>query len=163
MMAGPASWIITSAHSVAQAAPFPVRAAERNEVAHVDVQRGRVVRQLDELERARERRRVVEQIAQRDHRQDPAAAARARRHGGVLEPTGEREQVTRLGRVEADLAAVGVEHDELGDWAIGDVGHGRTVAPVPVSWNYGRRHARARYRRPAGASRVTTRSPTGSR
>ena len=71
------------------------------EIADVDVQRRRVVGQLHQLPGPRRRRRVGEQVDERDDREDATATGRARRHGRRVEPGGQREQLRRF---------VGVEH-----------------------------------------------------
>ncbi len=88
------------------------------------MQRGRVIGELDELAGTSERRRLVEEVGERDDRDDPAPALRARGDGRGVEVAGESEQRRRLVGVEEHLLAVVVQEHECGS------GHGRTVAPV---------------------------------
>ena len=89
-------------------------AALRRDVTHVQVERRRVVGELDELRRAWMRARVVEQVHERETREDPATARRARRHRRRVEVAGHGEQRRRVCRVEHHVLAVLVEHHEVG-------------------------------------------------
>ncbi len=89
------------------------------EVAYVDVQRRRILGELQQRSRTSERGRVVEQVDQCHHRQDPTAAPRARRHRRSLEPAGEREELARFGGVEHHVLAVGIEDDQVGNPDLG--------------------------------------------
>ena len=86
--AGPAGATASSHSSWPGIAPEPVVAARRA-VDHVEVQRRRVVGELEELVRAAVRRRGVEQVGERDDREHPAPALGARRHRRRFEPAGD--------------------------------------------------------------------------
>ena len=70
----PRAATITSDHSSAPGSRHCAVGAPLPEVAYVDVQRRRIVGELQQRSRTSERWRVVEQVDQRHHRQDPAAA-----------------------------------------------------------------------------------------
>jgi hypothetical protein len=89
-----------------------------DEILDVDVQRRRFLGELDEVGGAGVERTALEDIEDRDHRQDPAAACRARRDGRRLERVGETEQQDRLGGVKEHPIAVVVDE---GQGALGGV------------------------------------------
>ena len=104
-------------------APVRVLAVARV-VDDVQVQRRRVVGQLDEIGATRMRRRRVEEVDERHAREHPAAAVGARGDGRRFEPLGEHEEAFALARVEHDLFPVLIHDHEPG-------GHASTVAPAP--------------------------------
>jgi NADPH2:quinone reductase len=91
-------------------------------VDDVEVKRRRVVGQIDELGAARMRRSRVEKIDERDRCDNPATAVGTRRNGCRLEPTGQREEVIALARVQPDLVPLLIHDHEPS-------GHPSTVAP----------------------------------
>ncbi len=86
------------------------------------MQRGRFVRELDQLPGARVRRGVVEQVDERDRGEHTRAATRACGHRRGVEPTRDAEQGDSLVTVEHDLGPVLVDEPEPGR-------HGVTVPP----------------------------------
>ncbi len=102
---------------------------ERDPIDHIEMQRGRIVGQLEYLSRARMRRRAVEQVGQGHDRDHPTPTLRARRCGRGFEVAGEGHEPDRLHGVELDPGAV-VIHD-------GQVGHGRKL-PASRAGEYGR-------------------------
>ena len=93
-------------------------------VDDIEVQRRRLVRQIDELDAERMRRRGVEQIDQRDAREHSAAAVGTRRNGRGFEAARENEETFALALVEHDLVPVLIHDHE-------PIGHASTVAPAP--------------------------------
>ena len=79
---------------VARVAPVPVQAPGAA-VDHVEVQRRRVVGELEDLARAGVGRAVGEQVGERDDRDHPAPAVGTGRRGRLLELVGEGEQRAR--------------------------------------------------------------------
>ena len=89
-----------------------------DEVLDVEVEGRRFLGQLGEVGRARVERTALEDVEDRHHRQNPAPARRARRHGRRLEPVRQTEQQDRLGGVEEHPVAVVVDE---GQGALGGV------------------------------------------
>jgi len=83
--------------------------ARRREVVHVTVRRRRLVGEVDDLVAAGVGRRQVEEVDEREARENPAATVGAGGDRGVVEVAGDREQQRRLLGVEHHLLAVLVE------------------------------------------------------
>ena len=98
----------------------------RGQIDHVEMERRRVVGEVDEVARPGVVARIaVEEVDQRHRGDDPRAALPARRHGRVFEGGRGREQRIRLAGVEVDPLTVLVEYPQ-GDSH--DRGHQRKVA-----------------------------------
>ncbi len=93
-------------------------------VDDVQVERRRVVGQLDELDAARVRRRGVEQIDERHAGNHPAPALGAGGNRRRVETARQPEEALRLPSVEHDLVPVFIHDHEPS-------GHASTVAPGP--------------------------------
>ena len=86
---GPRSSCSTSFHSSAPGSRHRRCCAARAHVTHVEVQRRCVVGPLEQLDRARERWSIGQDVGQGNRGEDAAATVGTRRHRGRLEPVGE--------------------------------------------------------------------------
>ena len=94
---------------------------QRDTVDHVQMQRGGLIGEFEQLTGTRVRRRAFKEIREGDHRHHSAATPRARGCRRGLEVIGERHQTHGLDRIELYGSAV-VVHD-------GQVGHRRKLPP----------------------------------
>ncbi len=93
-------------------------------VDDIQVQRGRFVGQVDELDAERMRRRVGQQIDECDPGNHPATAVGTGRDGRGLQTSGKQEEAFALACIEHDLVPVLIHDHEPS-------GHASTVAPGP--------------------------------
>ncbi len=83
----------------------------RGEIDHIEVQRRSFVGEVDEVAGAGVETRVtVEQVDQRYCGDHPGATLATRRHGGLFERRGHREQRVGLARIEVDPVTVVVHY-----------------------------------------------------
>src|SRR4051812_1913795 len=82
-------------------------------VDHVDVQRRRLLGQREDVVRTAVGRRCVQEVDERDHRDDPARAIGAGRHRCGLEVAGDRQEAGGLVGVQLDPLPVVVDERDL--------------------------------------------------